>query len=85
MDWRKKFQDGNHYAIVGQLRLNNLFMVEAGVMGMGEALVHFDNELSHNNNQNIEMVNDVNELSKLKRRKVELWDVRNHFQMVEEA
>jgi hypothetical protein len=31
-------------------------MVEARVMGMGEALVCYDNELSHNNVQNIEMV-----------------------------
>jgi hypothetical protein len=53
-------------------------MVKAGMMGMGEALVHFDNELSHNIVQNIEMVNDVNELSKLKKRKAELWDVKNH-------
>lgn len=36
--------------------LNNLFMVEIGVTGMGEALVHSDNELNHNNVQNIEMV-----------------------------
>jgi len=27
----------------------------------------------------------MNESSKLKRRKNELWDVRNHWQMVEEA
>ncbi len=54
-------------------------MVEARMMGMGEALVHSDNELSCKIVQNIEMVNDVNELSKLKRRRIELWDVRNHW------
>jgi hypothetical protein len=60
-------------------------MVEVGMMGMGETLVHSNNELSHNIVQNIEMVNGVNELSKLKRRRVELWDVRNHWQMVEKV
>jgi ribosomal protein L5 len=60
-------------------------MVEVGMMGMGEALVHSNNELSHNTVQNIEMVNGVNELSKLKRRRVELWDVRNHWQIVEKV
>jgi hypothetical protein len=47
-------------------------------MGMGKALVHSNNELNHNIVQNIHMVNDVNESSKLKRRKVEPWDVRSH-------
>lgn len=42
--------------------LNNLFMVEVGMMGMGEALVHSNNELSHNTVENIEIVNGVNEL-----------------------
>jgi hypothetical protein len=60
-------------------------MVEVGMMGMGEALVHSNNELSHNTVENIEMVNGVNELCKLKRRRAELWDVRNHWQMVEKV
>ncbi len=68
-----------------QSLLNNLFMVETGVMGMGEALIHSNNELNHNIIQSIEIVNDVNESSKLKRIRVELWDARNHWQMVEEA
>jgi hypothetical protein len=33
----------------------------------------------------MEKVDGMNESSKLKRRKNELWDVRNHWQMVEEA
>jgi hypothetical protein len=53
-------------------------MVEIRVMGMEEALSHSDNELSHNTVQSIETMNDVNESSKLKRRRVELWNVRNH-------
>jgi hypothetical protein len=44
-------------------------MVETGVMGMGEALIHSNDELNHNTVQNIETVNDVNESSKLKRRR----------------
>jgi hypothetical protein len=68
-----------------QSLLNNLFMVEIGMMGMGKALIHYDNELSHNIVQCIEIVNDVNESRKLKRKRVELWDVKDHWKMVKEV
>jgi hypothetical protein len=45
-------------------------MVETKVMGMGDDLIHYNNELSHNIVQNIKIMNDVNESSKLKRRRV---------------
>jgi hypothetical protein len=36
-------------------------MVETRVMGMGEVLIHSNNELSHDIVQSIETMNDVNE------------------------